>query len=492
MEEEEALEGTTAAPVVLLPKPEELDPSFKAFLEQNHIPLEALQLQSLFRFFRLNPFPNRHLIPWKNSTTTACSSPSCSSSCSSSSSSSSSASAAATSTLDLVPHERLKEGEEEALLREMEQQVGGVQPEPVPWLRGFYRLPHHIKLVESQLYKQSKIYGIDASSGAAVVALGVAPGDNVLDLCCAPGAKLCMLADQLEGKGTVTGVDVSEHRLATCRSMLVKYAIPNVRLFLEDGTTFHVLAPPRENSSLPASSASSSPTTKKKEKENEKRTEEEEEEEENESAENERSDERNETEERRKERKRNRQGCILAKEVEITASRWRKRKRRRRRDPDELTNVFYAFPMPLSKASSSELLYDKILLDAQCTLDASVRHILQFQKLGWKDFSPHVGNETVELQKRLIRNSFQLLAPGGSLVYSTCSFSRDQNEGVVEWLLEQEPTARLVVIPEAAGMPCQSGMLQHTLRFYPAHTQTSGLFIAKLTKLKAQEMAGEK
>ncbi|KAL6047961.1 putative 16S rRNA (Cytosine(967)-C(5))-methyltransferase [Balamuthia mandrillaris] len=469
MEEEEALE------VVLLPKPEELDPSFKAFLEQNQIPLEALQLQSLFRFFRLNPFPNRHLLPWKNSTTA--------SSCSSSSPSSSAS--AATSTLDLVPHERLKEEEEEALLREMEQQVGGVQPEPVPWLRGFYRLPHHIKLVESQLYKQSKIYGIDASSGAAVVALGVQPGNNVLDLCCAPGAKLCMLADQLEGKGTVTGVDVSEHRLATCRSMLVKYAIPNVRLFLEDGTTFHVLAPPRENSSLSASSASSSSTTKK-EKANEKRTEEEEEEEENESAENERSDERNGTEERRKERKRNRQGCILAKEVEITASRWRKRKRRRRRDPDELTNVFYAFPMSLSKASSSELLYDKILLDAQCTLDASVRHILQFQKLGWKDFSPHVGNETVELQKRLIRNSFQLLAPGGSLVYSTCSFSRDQNEGVVEWLLEQEPTARLVVIPEAAGMPCQSGMLQHTLRFYPAHTQTSGLFIAKLTKLKAQ------
>jgi 16S rRNA C967 or C1407 C5-methylase (RsmB/RsmF family) len=33
-----------------------------------------------------------------------------------------------------------------------------------------------------------QIYGIDASSGAAVVALDPQPGDNVLDLCCAPGA----------------------------------------------------------------------------------------------------------------------------------------------------------------------------------------------------------------------------------------------------------------------------------------------------------------
>jgi 16S rRNA C967 or C1407 C5-methylase (RsmB/RsmF family) len=31
-------------------------------------------------------------------------------------------------------------------------------------------------------------------------------------------------------------------------------------------------------------------------------------------------------------------------------------------------------------------------------------------------------------------------------------------------------------------MPCSEGLLPHTLRFYPRDTQTSGLFIAKLTK----------
>lgn len=32
-----------------------------------------------------------------------------------------------------------------------------------------------------------QIYGIDAASGAAVLSLGISPGDHVLDLCAAPG-----------------------------------------------------------------------------------------------------------------------------------------------------------------------------------------------------------------------------------------------------------------------------------------------------------------
>ena len=54
---------------------------------------------------------------------------------------------------------------------------------------------------------------------------------------------------------------------------------------------------------------------------------------------------------------------------------------------------------------------------------------------------------------------------------------------VVSWLLEREPTARVVPIPGADRMPCSKGLLPHTLRFYPRDTQTSGLFIAKITKL---------
>jgi 16S rRNA C967 or C1407 C5-methylase (RsmB/RsmF family) len=81
------------------------------------------------------------------------------------------------------------------------------------------------------------IYGIDVASGVAAHALSVEPSDHVLDLCCAPGGKTCLIGDmQGDGDdvtGTVTGVDVSKHRIATCKSLVRKYKLRRVRLFLE-------------------------------------------------------------------------------------------------------------------------------------------------------------------------------------------------------------------------------------------------------------------
>ena len=45
----------------------------------------------------------------------------------------------------------------------------------------------------------------DAASGAAVAALGVAPGDSVLDLCCCPGVKLGLAAEHAGATGEVHG-----------------------------------------------------------------------------------------------------------------------------------------------------------------------------------------------------------------------------------------------------------------------------------------------
>jgi 16S rRNA C967 or C1407 C5-methylase (RsmB/RsmF family) len=57
-----------------------------------------------------------------------------------------------------------------------------------------------------------------------------------------------MIANTLgtQGLGTVTGVDIAAHRLATCRSLIKKYRVgPRIRLYEADGTTFDVTAPSR-------------------------------------------------------------------------------------------------------------------------------------------------------------------------------------------------------------------------------------------------------
>lgn len=414
----------------------EVPEGMRAFVASNGLPADAYQLRGLYRFVRLNPRL------W---------------------------SARTTSPLETAA----------VLQRELGGE-GALEAEAVEWLPGFYRLPHSASISDSDLYKTGKIYGIDASSGAAVVALDPQPGDNVLDLCCAPGAKLCMIADMLAGQGTVTGVDIAEARLGACRNVLAKYEIPNARLVLHDGTTVNVLAPPRKTMALGAA-----PTDKTTDN-NEEEEEEEEEEAEEETKEGQEEEGEAKDDDGRGKTSTGRICRHVSKKrdrAELAAARWRKKTKRKRVLPDELPHVFYAYPYDLCLTSASAQLYDRVMIDAQCTLDASVRHILHYGKLGWKDFTPRITEETVDLQKRLLANGFRLLAPGGYLVYSTCSFCREQNEDVVSWLLEREPTARVVPIPGADRMPCSKGLLPHTLRFYPRDTQTSGLFIAKLTKL---------
>ena len=53
------------------------------------------------------------------------------------------------------------------------------------------------------------------------------------------GAKLCLMLNLLGEMGSVTGVDVSRHRLAACRTMIQKYESGDCcRLFVADGTSF--------------------------------------------------------------------------------------------------------------------------------------------------------------------------------------------------------------------------------------------------------------
>jgi 16S rRNA C967 or C1407 C5-methylase (RsmB/RsmF family) len=47
------------------------------------------------------------------------------------------------------------------------------------------------------------------------------------------------------GKGTVTGVDISKHRLYTAKSIIQKYKLDRARLFLADGKSFATPPPSR-------------------------------------------------------------------------------------------------------------------------------------------------------------------------------------------------------------------------------------------------------
>ncbi|KAG8662821.1 uncharacterized protein LOC110602005 isoform X2 [Manihot esculenta] len=338
---------------------------------------------------------------------------------------------------------RLKPGSE-GDLREIEAEIN-CNLERVAWLPGFFSLPPHLQIANSKAYKEGKIYGIDAASGAAVLALNISGGDNVLDLCAAPGS--------------VTGVDIARHRLAACRTMLQKYALGDrCRLFVADGTTFS-LGPVRKFShSRSCESACKEDTF-------------------------------TEWTSRRpwKERKKARKARKPAASALIAES-----------DSPEL--IFYGRDSGVLGTSKSELYqivcrsevlsrgYDKVLVDAECTHDGSIRHIQKYEHWGWETLHQRVLNaertdNLTNLQIKLLTNGFKLLRLGGLLVYSTCSLTVSQNEDVVERFLKENASAELQEIDAAKDWPCKSGRIPKTLRFDPVTSQTSGLFVAKFTKL---------
>ncbi|XP_020580548.1 uncharacterized protein LOC110024747 isoform X2 [Phalaenopsis equestris] len=364
--------------------------------------------------------------------------------------------------LDTIPrYIRLKPGYE-SQLKEIETELD-CKLEKVDWLPGFFSIPPQIQIARTNAYRSGKIYGMDAASGAAVMALNVTCGDHVLDLCAAPGAKLCMLADLLGNSGTITGVDVAHHRLAACRTMLQKYEIGDrCRLFVADGTTFSFV-PARSHTDVKICA----PDLK-----NEEDT-----------------------------------------FKEWTSKRtWKDRKdaTKRKTATNDLTSlecsepelIFYGRYSGVVGMSRNNLFhtvdavesstsgYDKVLVDAECTHDGSVKHIQKFDYWGWPTFQRRVldakrTQNLTTLQLALLTNGFRLLKVGGSLVYSTCSLTVSQNEAVVEQFLSRNPKAELMKVDSAKMWRCRSGGILQTVRFDPKTSQTSGLFIAKFRKIAA-------
>ncbi|GFR41255.1 hypothetical protein Agub_g1930 [Astrephomene gubernaculifera] len=85
------------------------------------------------------------------------------------------------------------------------------------------------------------------------------------------------------------------------------------------------------------------------------------------------------------------------------------------------------------------LLYDKVLLDAPCT---GTGVLSKRADLRWRRTPEHL-EQLAALQGELLRAAAQLVAPGGVLVYSTCSIEEEENQLQVRSFLERHPEFEL-------------------------------------------------
>ena len=76
--------------------------------------------------------------------------------------------------------------------------------------------------------------------------------------------------------------------------------------------------------------------------------------------------------------------------------------------------------------------FDKIILDAPCSGSGMFRK----DKKMVSDWTYQKVLKCAEMQKNLILMAYQMLKPGGTMVYSTCSFSYEEDEVVIQYLLD--------------------------------------------------------
>jgi NOL1/NOP2/sun family putative RNA methylase len=89
--------------------------------------------------------------------------------------------------------------------------------------------------------------------------------------------------------------------------------------------------------------------------------------------------------------------------------------------------------------------FDKILIDAPCSGEGMFRKSPSIMK-NWEQYGVDYYNK---LQKEIILSGAQMLRPGGYMLYSTCTFSSEEDEGTISYLLGHFPQFHVVdAIPD--------------------------------------------
>lgn len=128
--------------------------------------------------------------------------------------------------------------------------------------------------------------------------------------------------------------------------------------------------------------------------------------------------------------------------------------------------------------------FDRILVDAPCSGEGMFRK----HDAAYEDWSPETVAMCARRQAEILRCAAAMLRPGGRLVYSTCTFSPEENEGSVAALLAQCPafTVERTEAPWfAPGRPDWADgnpELSDTFRLWPHRLRGEGHFAAVLRK----------
>lgn len=111
--------------------------------------------------------------------------------------------------------------------------------------------------------------------------------------------------------------------------------------------------------------------------------------------------------------------------------------------------------------------FDKVIIDAPCSGQGMFRK----DEVAISDWSYAKVLECQSIQREIIRDGYEMLNNGGILVYSTCTFAKEENEVVINEFIEEYPNAKLIEME----------------RLWPHKVKGEGHFVAKIQKLEDED-----
>ena len=126
--------------------------------------------------------------------------------------------------------------------------------------------------------------------------------------------------------------------------------------------------------------------------------------------------------------------------------------------------------------------FDVVAVDAPCSGEGMFRKDEQ-ARAEWSEANVRM---CAARQAEILDQAWASLADGGLLIYSTCTFNTDENEGTLRAFSERVGAeieeAEHIECPEEWGLVCGREGAWQTFRFYPHRTQSEGFFAAVARK----------
>ncbi len=149
-------------------------------------------------------------------------------------------------------------------------------------------------------------------------------------------------------------------------------------------------------------------------------------------------------------------------------------------------NVLITCEPPNKLSEKFQHYFDKILIDAPCSGEGMFRKSASMVS-AWEQN----GNEMFAgIQRGILNEIVKMIKPGGTILYSTCTFAPLENEQSIEYLLSLDPDLKLLEVPKYSGFEpghpewgnTGNPELTKCARLFPHRLKGEGHFVSLIEK----------